>query len=424
VQFTDRLNVFQAEDVFKLGAPHTFRVALEYRHESTNTSPVTGAEVFYNVKSASGMWNWQLSPRLTLTNALRLDDLTLGRSGYSPPGYPFRNSDWNRTLHIPSFNSGLVWRMDDTDTLRLLAARGNLLPNLIELGSLLFVTPAVGISGTPTLQPTVVNNYELDWDRELPRLRAKLRVAIFDQFTDGMIALSGNILAGPGGIYQTPATIGDSHALGTTLAIDGRWLEHWRWGASLRLERVRDSFDTPTAAANGLVNPRGTTPSRLLKLNAGWSRARWESDIYIFYQSETAGLVYNGMSGTPVPVPAYTAVDARIAYKLNNYLGLALSGQNLLHAQQMQTSGEPVQRRWLATLTATFRLVARRARVRPARPRRSPGRWPPSGCRWEPVWRRNSPAQIAPPGALAPRTPRPTPLFRRSWQCPVRARPG
>jgi outer membrane receptor for ferrienterochelin and colicins len=355
VSYTDRMSALQAEDVFKFGANHTFRAALEYRHESTNTSPVTGAQIFYDVVSASGMWNWQMSPSVTLTNALRLDNLALGRDGSSPAGYPFSNSDWNRTRHVPSYNSGLVWRLDGTDTLRLMAARGTLLPNLIELGSLLFLTPTFGGSGIPTLEPTVVDNYELDWDRELPQLQAHLRTAIFDQFTDRMIALTGNIALGRDEVYSIPAVIGDSHAFGASIALDGRWLEQWVWGASVRLERVRDSFSTAAAAGVGQVDPQRETPSQLAKLRLGWNRSSWESDVYLRYQTETQGLYYNGSGpGTPIIVPAYAAVDARIAYQLNTHLGLALSGQNLLHARQMQTSGDPVQRRWLATFSAGF----------------------------------------------------------------------
>jgi iron complex outermembrane receptor protein len=354
VDFTDRLTVIQAEDVFKLGASNTFRVALEYRRDSTNTSPVTGAEVFYEVKSASAMWNWQLNPTLTLTNALRLDALALGRNGSSPPGYPFTNSDWDRDLQVPSYNSGLVWRLDDADTLRLLASRGALLPNLIELGSLLYHLPGFGISGTPTLAPTVVDAYELDWDRALPQFGANLHTAVFYQCTDDMIALAGGFAAGPGGVYSTPADIGDSKALGTTIALDGRLLEHWRWGASLRLERISESFGPAAAAAVGEVDPRNETPGRLAKLNVGWSQGRWESDIFLGYQSATSGVDYNGFTGTPIAVPGYTTVDARLAYQVNSHLTLAVSGQNLLHARQVQTSGEPVQRRLLATVSAGF----------------------------------------------------------------------
>jgi iron complex outermembrane receptor protein len=355
VHLSDRISVAQAEDVFKLGSSNTFRAAVEYRRESTNTSPITGAAVFYSVISASGMWSWQLSPALALTNALRLDQLVLGRDGYTPPGYPFTNSDWDRNVRQPSYNSGLVWKLSDNDSVRLMAARGTLLPNLVELGSLLAHEPGLGISGTPELEPTVVDNYELDWDRELPQLHARLRTAVFYEFTDDMTAVTGAVLPGPAGVYVTPQNIGDSHALGTTFSLTGKLPEHWRWGANLRLERLRDSFSTAAATHADLADPRQATPEILANVNLGWSAGRWESDVYALYQSRTLGLSSNGFTAaTQITVPAYTSVDARVAWQLNKRLGLALSGQNLLHAQQLQTSGEPVQRRWLATITAGF----------------------------------------------------------------------
>jgi iron complex outermembrane receptor protein len=355
VHLLDRITVAQAEDVLKLGASNTFRAALEYRHESTNSSPITGAEVFYDVLSASGMWSWQLSPALALTNAVRLDDLSLGRDGYTPPGYPFTNSDWDRDLHVPSYNSGLVWKLGSADTVRLIAARGTLLPNLVELGSLLVHLPVVGLTGTPTLEPTNVDNYELDWDRQLPQLQARLRTTVFYELTENMIAATGAIVPAPTGIYVTPQNIGDSNALGTTVTIDGQLPEHWRWGANLRLERLRDSFGAAAATRADLSEPRDATPELLANLHLGWAWGRWESDVYGLYQSHTVGLLSNALgAAAAIAVPAYASVDARVACQLNTHLTLALSGQNLLHGQQMQTSGEPVQRRWLATITAGF----------------------------------------------------------------------
>jgi iron complex outermembrane receptor protein len=355
LMFSDRIDVAQAEDVYKLGTSNTFRVALEYRHESDTTSPITGAEIFYDVISASGMWNWQLSPVLTLTNAVRLDDLALGREGYTPPGYPLTNQDWDRRLHVPSFNSGLVWRLDDNDTLRLLAARGTLLPNLVELGALLYQTPEFGVTGTPILAPTGVENYELDWDRALPQLQGQLRTAVFYQVSDGMTVLAGGVLPGPAGFYVTPENIGDSSASGASVTLDGRLADHWRWSTYLRYERVRQTFSAANAAGVGAVDPQDETPVRLGKFNLGWNQGPWESDAFLLYQSRTSGLSYNGLvAGTLITVPAYASVNARIAHRINTHLGLALSGQNLLHQQQMQTSAEPVQRRWLATITATL----------------------------------------------------------------------
>jgi outer membrane receptor for ferrienterochelin and colicins len=353
VNLKDRISVVRAEDVFKLGASNTFRAAVEYRRESTNTSPITGADVFYSVISGSGMWSWQLAPALAFTNALRLDQLALGRDGYTPADYAFANSDWDRHLHQPSYNSGLVWKLGDNDTVRLMAARGTLLPNLVELGSLLALEPGLGISGTPTLAPTVVDNYEIDWDRELPQLRARLRTALFYELTHDMTAVTGAVLPSPTGVYVTPQNIGDSRALGSTFTLTGKLAGHWRWGANLRLERLRDSFSIAAATNADLADPRYASPEILANLNLGWSAGRWESDVYALHQSRTVGLSSNGFTAaTRVTVPAFDSVDARVACQLNKHLGLALSGQNLLHARQLQTSGEPVQRRWLATITA------------------------------------------------------------------------
>jgi iron complex outermembrane receptor protein len=355
VHLTDRVSVAQAEDVFKLGASSTFRAALEYRHESTNTSPITGADVFYNVISASGMWSWQLSPALALTNAVRVDRLILGRDGATPAGYPFSNSQWDRNLLTPSYNSGLVWKLDYQDTLRLMAGRATLLPNLVELGSLLAQEPGVGITGTPTLSPTVVDNYEIDWDRELPQWRARLRTALFYQFTDELIAVTGAVLPSATGVYVTPQDIGDSDALGASVTFNARLLEHWRWGANLSLERLHDSFGSATATNADLAEPRLATPQLLANANLGWSEGRWESDAYVLYQTRSVGLSSNGFTAaTQVSVPPFASVDARIACQLGKHFALALSGQNLLHAQQRQTSGEPTQRRWLATLSAGY----------------------------------------------------------------------
>jgi hypothetical protein len=54
------------------------------------------------------------------------------------------------------------------------------------------------------------------------------------------------------------------------------------------------------------------------------------------------------------PIPAFTAIDGRIAYNLNQRITWAVSGQNLSHASQIQTSGPAVERRVLGSMTFNF----------------------------------------------------------------------
>ncbi len=55
-----------------------------------------------------------------------------------------------------------------------------------------------------------------------------------------------------------------------------------------------------------------------------------------------------------MPIPAYVSMDARIAYRVNDNLTLALSGQNLLQSPQKQTSSAQVERSVNFTATVGF----------------------------------------------------------------------
>ena len=65
----------KAEDLFKIGTDHTFRVAGEFRRNEYEFNDNSAGTVFYNVYAGSGMWEWALTNKLTLTNAARIDRL-------------------------------------------------------------------------------------------------------------------------------------------------------------------------------------------------------------------------------------------------------------------------------------------------------------------------------------------------------------
>ncbi len=250
----------RSRDIFKLGHDHTIRLSAEYRHSSLATTPLSGATVFYDVFSGGAMWNWAIEPNLSLTNAVRLDSLSLGRSGVILPGFGLTNAAWDgRSLTAISFNSGLVWQPDPDNTLRATLARGVQLPNLLDLGGLLIAAPPFGyVSGVPTLDPTIVMNYELAWDRKLPQWHATLRVRLFHQTTRDIAANTGGTLY-PLGIVATPANIGRSKASGLEILLDGTFGEDWRWGLSytpeIRLRQFRAGLQCRDRAGRLRAHP-------------------------------------------------------------------------------------------------------------------------------------------------------------------------
>lgn len=347
----NQVTVVQAEDVFNLGADHTLRTAVEYRHNTTGTTPVAGGNVSYDVMSASGMWNWRITPAVSLTNALRVDNLSWQRSGRIPADYPFTNHDWDRSTAQFSFNSGLLWIIDPTDKLRLMASRGVQLPNLVESGALLIDMPYLQVTGTPFLKPTTVTNYELAWDRDLPEYDAHLQFSAFRQHTGDIVSVGGAFIPTSTSFYATPANIGSSNADGIELTAGGVLDSNWRWSLSYRAEFVNDVFLPFAKGGADYVDCEHTTPKHLAKGSIGWSSGNWEVDTFLSYQSGVSGLRMTGLSTYLVPIGAYASLDGRLAYRLTDWATIAVSGQNLLQTSQQQTSGPFVERQVFATLT-------------------------------------------------------------------------
>ncbi len=355
LEFKDRVTVVQLQDMFRVGADHTFRASLEYRHNEADTTPFAGGRIYYDVYSAAGMWNWAITPAVSLTNAVRLDQVELGRSGVVPLNYPFINSDWDRSLRQWSMNSGLVWKVAEQDTVRFLVGRGIQLPNLATLGQILLLTPFYNTTGVPTLDPTVVWNYEVNWDRALPALDGKFRAAVFHQQTDHLVAITGGVYPAPNStFFVAPANAGGSTATGLELSLTGKFAQDWRWGANYRFESITDHFDAFAQGGLTYIDFENVTPRHVVKANLGWSRGRWEIDTYFYYQTATQGLAATATGSMLTPIGAYVSADARVAYRVTEWATLSVSGQNLLQSPQKQTSGPAVERRVFATITVNF----------------------------------------------------------------------
>lgn len=383
--------VAKVQDLFKLGTDHTFRLATEFRHNEMSVMPVKGGTVGYNVYSGSGMWDWAIVPGLTLTTALRLDHLELGRWGdeaavvYPPFTPPLGNRDYDRSVTEPSYNLGLVWQATAADTVRLSTARGVQIPSLLEYGFYDVVQPPSAFgnlallhqSGSPGVRPTIVTSYELAYDRSLPALDAKLRSALYYENNQDLVRLpSANIgswscRTAPGlpDCVLTPfgfrtgnedsffANAGWSSALGGEIGLTGTLGEHWAWGLNYAYETVTDHLTYDATAAYS-VNFHNASPRHKLNGHLGYTRDRFEADVYGHYVSaismpgsvsQTAGQFY-----TLVDVPAYFALDLRLGYHVNDTLTLALNGTNLNRSRYRQTSGPAVDRQVLATATVRF----------------------------------------------------------------------
>jgi outer membrane receptor for ferrienterochelin and colicins len=355
--------LLQASDLVKLGADHTLRFSLEYRNNGVASGDIARGRVSNDIYSAGVVWDWQIAPKLALTNALRLDYLQLHYSGNLLPFTGLTESQYNRTtLTELSFNSGLVWQVTDQDTLRLTAARGVQLPTLLEYAIQLpagFAGP-LAYAGRPDLRPSIVWNLELDYDRTLPAIDSVLRTAVFAQRTDDIIAwpfgapLSVSSLGVP---LFFSTNVGYSTAVGAEIGLKGRNEAGYHWNLSYALVSTTDHTTLnrgPFVAS--IVEYNHSAPRNVITAGVGWARNRWELDLLARWQSsyldfrpdaQRLGLI-------PVDVGNYVLFDARAGYRLADNITLALTAQQFNQNRIVQTAGPLVERRIILSLT--FRL--------------------------------------------------------------------
>ncbi len=381
--WTNTITVVNAQDLFKIGASNTVRVALEYRHNQLPDAPIGPGEISDQVVSPSAMWNWAASDRLTVTSAVRADHLTTTRTGGFPAATPFiaglpsvawplqDNADFDRNMTPVSENFGLVFKAGASDTLRASYARGIQVPTLIELGGIQYLYPTgslpAALIGNPQIQPSVIKNYEVGYDHSIAAIAGTAGVKLFSQSTDAMTGnpTASNLVAQPNftvipGVGPFPtslpgigwANVGSSTLKGAEFEIRGQSAEHLRWGFNYTYTKVEDeAYAGQDLMAAGVAYDQ-TTPKSRANFNLGSVQGAWTADGYLRYVSSFQ--MFAPTKSSLTPVDAYVTLAGRVAYKLSNSFKVALNGENLLKDHQNQTTGLLAQRRLLLTIEASW----------------------------------------------------------------------
>ncbi|HYD31799.1 MAG TPA: TonB-dependent receptor [Azospirillaceae bacterium] len=363
----------RVQDLFRLGSDHSFRLAGEYRHNEINTFPDAGAEIGYDVYSASAMWDWTITDAVSLTNAVRFDHLQMGWEGaVDYPAIvtpPFTPDKYDRQINGINVNSGLVVRASAQDVVRMTYGRGLQLPALYELSYFKYgalppaYAPLVGFfsTGNPALEPTVVNNYELAWDRRLPAWDAMVRLAAFYQTHDNLRsnATSDPVFRGNVADFLS-GNVGGSDAWGGEAGITGTIGSSWRWGLNYTYEIVRDRLSVNKEALYAPILFEDGTPRHRVNGHLGYSDGPWEADLFAHFTTayDTLRWPFGDPSADPpydrVRVPAHLLLNGRVGYRLSDGITVALEGQGLEAAQHRETAAPPVERRLSLSLTGRF----------------------------------------------------------------------
>ncbi|MEI6556799.1 MAG: TonB-dependent receptor [Rhodospirillaceae bacterium] len=357
------LMVVQVSDLLKPGVDHTVRLGLEYRNNRGGGTAFAGERFGFDVYAANAMWNWQVTPAVALTNSVRVDHMTFTYKGPVAPTVRYTAADYNsKPITEPSFNSAAVYKPTPRDSFRLSVARGvqapdfyALFPEPIQVG---FNTLVNSYQGTPNLKPTISMNYEFDYERSLPSIDSSVQMALFYQTSQHVLAPPGDagITDAAGNGYA--GNIGRSTSIGGEISLKGADAGGWRWKAAYALAMIRDHYSVnlnPGLPDSSVDSQRGTPTSTVI-LGLGRSWRDFEFDLTGRWQSryDDIGVSNDGTALTRYRIDNFITLDGRIGYKLNDKLTLAVSGQQINQARLTQTSGPPVERRVLGTVSVRF----------------------------------------------------------------------
>jgi iron complex outermembrane receptor protein len=347
--------VAKIDDLVKLNAANTVRLGFDYRNVAGSSSPsIFAGKVSYDNYAADAMWNWQITHAVELTNAIRFDHLVLHQSGpvLVTPGRTSAIFN-NTTLTQPSFNSGLVIHVTDADTVRLTAARGLQVPSLVDFGTQLSLTPGLYEIGVPGVHPVSVWNAELGYVRSLAPLPASLETSVYFQRNTDLLGDSG--VTPIGNLYALMAeNFGSSNEIGFEIGLRGTTASGFRWNGSYRYANITEDrlSNLQPGQFNALSNG---TPLHEIILGAGYTWGRLEMDVagkfqtgYTDYGTNAYGMV------VPVPVPAYVTLNARIGYKVTDFLTLSGVLQQFTVSRLLLGTTPYVERRLIANATLRF----------------------------------------------------------------------
>jgi iron complex outermembrane receptor protein len=363
IDWKNRVLVAKGQDLIKIDPRNTLRIAVEYRHNQMNSGPIDTGSVFYDVYSPSVMLTSNITPKLSATVAARYDDLKLGFSGYFPSYTQLTTSQYNRSIGAFSANAGLLYAATDNDTFRLSYARGVQSPTLAELGSfhaaLRLPLFTVDITGNPSIQPSIVTNYEVDWDKALPALAAKGNVRVYFQSTTDVKGLP----AETGLNFYPTATqrpliwfenVGNSEMAGLELSASGVLPKGWRWNANYTYTNVQNKPGKGINLVGNFADYAASTPKNMANLGLGWTGGKWTADGWLRYSSSYQDYPISYGLPTLSKVGDYATLDARVAYNLTKKLTVSISGQQLNSARIVETVGLPIERRVFASLSANW----------------------------------------------------------------------
>lgn len=368
----NQITVAKLNDTFEAGNDHIFRIGGEYRTASHNFSssmaPLDQGDMSYEIFSGSGLWDWRATDKLRTSVALRYDNFELSPDGsfvspaiqgmYGAFGLPapFSTADYNQKREEISYNVGAVYKADEVNTFRASTARGADLPSFVEFG-LQFVLPdadgnpfdptfdTLALLGSPTIDTSIVTNYELGYDRKIEDIEGIFRAAVFYQTNEDMQGFGARVTDFPALDEAFIGNFGDSDMYGLELGLEGKYDENLGWFANYTLVKVDDKLNNSQNAFpySSPILYEDAVSNHTFNLGFNYASDDWRAGIAGQYKT-----AFDDLRGIAGPNNAYALeevsdvfiANANAAYDLNDHLTWHVSGTSITGKTQQYVEGD------------------------------------------------------------------------------------
>jgi iron complex outermembrane receptor protein len=316
-------------DIYSLELQHNFQVADWNSIVWGIGDRIEQYQITDRIGAADSL-TWRPGARtLNLANIFAEDRIRLGEALTLTIGLKAENDPYSGISLMPS--GRLAWQVSSRDLLWASVSRSVRSPTPFDTDVRELSGGALFLSGDPNFRPEDVTAYE-----------AGYRGQWFDRFTVSISAFE-NVYDNLKSIEPTPVTFlpllwantieGNVHGVeiwGSLQATD--W---WQLSAGGFIQHVDLNFDPGSSQILG-TQQSGDDPHGQASLRSSMNLGE---DVNF-----DADFRYVGALPDP-KVPEYVELNARLAWRLNDTLSLALSGYNLLHGQHLEYPGaSPVRR--------------------------------------------------------------------------------
>ena len=368
------LHVVQLSDLIALNNKNTLRLGVEYRDNEVQGELIGSGEGRYQMKiaAANAMWNWEISPKLSWTNAGRVDHWQTKRFGGLNTVETINPiSLEGREETEFTFNSGLLYKADQATSYRFSVGRGIRIPSLVELSQNAIVNGIVEAYGDPMLEPESNLTFEIGYNRLLQTepTHTEFFTNLYTQQLDDIIMGTVYGLSTSPGVFPETSfgNVGDSRAWGLEMGLKGKALQNnLHWGINYAYITINDD---PQSGPQMMMEHESNQPHHKVNAMVQYDYDRWDFGLNANYVSgrDSVRQVTVEFIGDPMQwgdQESYLLLGGNVGYQLQENMHLSLDGYNLIdehnERQPFITSGNAfgggnrLGRTVLLTLTARF----------------------------------------------------------------------